>query len=309
MTDLPGPGGVWLDPGPRRLRPMELGDLLDTGFRLYRENLGCFFGVVLIVNFAVFTGENLLDIEAKNRALAAAVAAAPEGLAHIDAAAVLPPFLALWGFFLTRFCLTQLSMAALTLAVSHRFLGEPAGILPSYAGAVPRFPRLLLTGLLAGICYSAGCVFFCLPGLLLMAAFVFAPLVVVLENGGPIESLRRSFVLTVRRSAGRGVRHNFFKISLILTLFTLVSLAAYALASVPRAAVYLYYHLQGLRPDLAMPAGWEKLLRSIEYLGISAAEPLGMTALVLLYYDIRMRTEGFDLERLIAAVRKGPPGG
>ncbi len=299
IAAVTNPGGDWLDPAPSRLRPMDLGDLLDHAFRLYRENLGCFFGVVLLVNLAVFALENGMEVERANKRLAAGVHMGPDGTPQVDLQAVVGPAAVIWTFFLVRFVLIQLSMAALTFAASRRFLGEPAGIFDSYRAVLPRFPVLLLTGLLAGLCYSVGCAMLCMPGLMLMAAFVFAPLVVVLERSGPVRALRRSFELTVLRSAGRGLRHNFFKISMILTLFTLVTLAAYSLASTPRMMLYGYYHWVGLRPDLVVSDATERLLRTVEYLGISAAEPLGMTALVLLYYDIRMRAEGFDLERIL----------
>ncbi len=287
---------------------MELPDLLDQSFLLYRENIGCFFGVVLVINAVVFGLERFLDVDGANRDLASHLTIGPSGLPSVDfGPGAGGPAAVIWFFFLARFILTQLSMAALTHAVSRRFLDEPASVLDSYRAVLRRFHVLIVTGMLAGVLYSFGCAMFCLPGMMLMAAFVFAPLVVVLETAGPVSALRRSFVLTVRRSTGRLFHHNFFKISMILTMFTLVSLAAYGLASTPRLVLYGWYHWSGLRPEMMVEGAAERLLRTVEYLGISAVEPLGMTALVLLYYDIRMRTEGFDLERLLASLKRSGP--
>lgn len=300
-------------PAPRPMRPMDLGDLLDEAVVLYRENAACFYGIVLLINLVIFAIENALDMEAQNRALFAALAGVtPSTLRDTDLRALSRPALAIWCFFLLRFLLTQLSMAALTVAASRRFLGESAGILSSYAAALPRFPVLLGTGMLAGLIYTAACGALVVPGMILMAAFAFAPLVVVLEHGRPAQSLKRSLTLTLLRPGARRFRHPLFKISMILTIFTLVSLAAYALAGTPRGLIYGWYYAQGMRADLVLPIAVEKTLRVIEYLGITAAEPLGMTALVLLYYDQRMRTEGFDLERLAQGLRPagkgaGPP--
>jgi len=169
--------------------------------------------------------------------------------------------------------------AALTAAVAHAYLGRQVTIDVGYARAWPMLVPLLGASFVTALGVVAGAMLFVVPGIVLMLRWMFYSQVLAVEGGGAGGSLHRSGVLT------RGIYGRLF-------LLTAVFIVASVVIGLPMGAL-----LSGAETPIIGP-----VLRGVPYLLLS---PLWKAALILAYFDARIRKEGFDLEAL---AREMPAG-
>lgn len=293
------------EPAPRTLRPMSVADLVDEIFRLYRGNFSLLFGVAAIVSLPstilITIGATLLgDIELIF--LEGLGAEHYTGIATIVLGVVV---------LLVTF---PILVGALTHAVAQRHIDRPAGIVESLLVGLRRFLRIvgatvlvlsimigflaLLTlaaafltlglgvpNVLVGIAYGV----VALVGLFwIVVTWQFTPQAIIIERAGVIASLRRSMHL-VKRSRWRVIG-----INLLLALIGTVLLSA--------PAILLTLFLEPL-PLLARNA----LEQLISILAQVLFYPVQLGTLTMLYFDLRVRREGYDLA--LAAERLRPQTG
>jgi hypothetical protein len=158
------------------------------------------------------------------------------------------------------------------VVASDVYLGQPADAVRALRVAFTRIVTLLATGIITLFAIFVAALFFLLPALYPLAAFFAVRQAVVLEGGGTIAAIERSS----RLSAGVK-RHVLNTLLLILLLTGAVSFGIGLLA--------------GLIPS-----------RVLMNVVVTAAHVIlypffGITE-TLLYYDIRIRKEGFDVEYL-----------
>ena len=181
--------------------------------------------------------------------------------------ALLPPLSAL--AILTN----TASLGALILAIGARDQGRDMTVSEAYqAPGLGTFGMLLVANILAAIIIGIGFILLVIPGIYLLVRFAFVSPAVVLERKGPGEALSRSAELV------RGSWWRVFGIGLLV--FILVAVANGVLGGV---LVVL------LSPRIANAVG---VLVSI------LVQPFAMSALVLLYYDLRIRKEGGVASRI-----------
>jgi hypothetical protein len=186
--------------------------------------------------------------------------------------AVLPPLSPLSIFTSTY------SLGALILAIEARDSGRDITVREAYSSlGVHAFVVLLLTSVVIAIIVFIGFVLFVIPGIYLLIRFAFVDPVVVLERKGVGEALVRSWTLV------QGAWWRVFGIGLLV--FVLLGLASGALSAA----------LGSILPPRA--AGAIGILISI------VVQPIAVSVLVLLYYDVRLRREGW----LGEAVEGDPP--
>jgi hypothetical protein len=119
----------------------------------------------------------------------------------------------------------------------------------------------------------------------------FAPLAVALEERGPAEALSRSWFLTAGRfwpvALGLFVFYLFFQVLASIVVWPTQVLTGVLLSGLP---------LVGASLNVAV---W--LLAQIVF------QPLSTVGAVLIYYDLRMRKEGFDLVMMAEAIGEPEP--
>lgn len=250
------------------LRPMGIGDILDTTFRLYRNHFATFVLIALVVYVPYAVVDVLL--------IASLVDEQPQPLptAEVADGVALAGFLAMALLFVVVFPLCQ---GALVHKISAGYLGESIGAVEAYRRALPRLLRLIWANILAGVVIMVGFIFFIVPGIIFSLWLMLVTTVVMLEDGGAMDALKRSREL-MRGNLGKG-----FLLLLVITLlsigYTLVTeLLAVPLAAVPLLDVFVVNLLAAL------------------------ILPITTAPIILLYYDLRIRKEAFDLERLAAAM-------
>ena len=257
------------------LRPLSTSELLDRTFHLYKNNFLLFVGITAIPQLAIL----LL------RVLGAAIAASGDvtGVFVTIAIATLANLVAI-----------EIAHAAIVIAVSELHLDRAASIRSSYGGAKSSMLRVFGISLAIGIAVGIASVFLLIPGIYLALAWSLAIPVTVLEGGGLGVSTSRSKELT------QGTRWRILVTYVLLIILTFVVsfiielpmefLARLFTRSNPSGTLALLQLMQGLG----------------NFLSTSLVGPLVTIALTLIYYDQRVRKEGFDLQLMMASLQPGP---
>ncbi len=294
---------------PPRLEPMTAGMILDYTLRLYGRNAPLFIGIVAIA-FVPYYLSQVAVIFAADLALSAARFEFIVGFAA--------PVI---GSLIQLLVLTPLSTGAMLFAISGKYLSEDVTLRGTYRRALKRFPSLFAAYIIVGLIVVAALVaalicsgaFFLLVlgvatlvGLSLGAGgtiiflsmvagmgalaiffvivcyiylvFSMAIPIVVVENGDPITAIRRSRELT------RGFLRKIFAVLLVYyLLYFVAALAVFGLLA-------LFTDVESAQAQIGLQIA--ELI-----VALLAAPPISV-ALMLLYYDLRIRKEGFDLDVL-----------
>jgi len=308
---------------PYDLRPLSLGEILDRVFTLYRNHFALFVGVMAIPAAVQIPG-NLYSFGMWGKLIRMHPGQVPPfgpGFLAITYLVIFPVLMVA----------ATLGLGAISLAVSDVYLGRTATIRGSYQKALRRFWRLLgllitvgliLAGIFIVFALGMGLLFgglaatgamtrmgtgasiafvlvIILVFLLIFAATIFVCMVfslvipaLLLEDASVGGALRRSIELT------RGRRWHIF-LGVLLMMF--VGYAVILIFQGPFLVAMGLFMLKG------GPPGWLTLATSISAAcGSAVSSPLSMIALVLYYYDQRVRKEGFDLQHMIAQIESGP---
>lgn len=290
------------------LRPLSTSELLDRTFHLYRNHFVLFVGITAIPQLVV---------------LAWRLAAARHRL---------PNFHDFWSFVgwlaiaIASFGAIEIAHAGTVMAVSNLHLGRPATIASSYSSAKSSLLRVLgislavisiailiaipfallvffLTSILAFLMgISAGTALMRVFVLLVPVCGVLIALrwwiawalvvpVTVLEGSGLRAAMRRSRELT------EGSRGRILAIVLLITVLAWVILSA---IEVPLQAIFGWNPFRG-SPNISFAVYAARIAGA--FLGTSLVGGLGTIALTLVYYDLRVRKEGFDLQLMMSTLK------
>jgi hypothetical protein len=153
-----------------RFQPMNLGDILNTTFNLYRDNFALFAGICAVI---VIPQAILVSVFA---------------ISHSTLFVLLG--------FLISLAVPFLLTGALAQAVSARYLGRPMTIAQAYE-ALGAGTILTLVGVsfLSAFLVLIGLIVVIIPGIYIAVRFTVASQAVVLERQGVTDSLRRSWNL------------------------------------------------------------------------------------------------------------------
>lgn len=255
------------------LRPLSTSELLDRTFHLYRNKFLIFVGIMAIPQLIV------LALHFVN---AMTIAAGPISRFNF------------FGIFvgLVSYVAIEISHAATVMAVSNFHLERPVTLGSAFSMARPSMLRVMLISLAIGIGVGFGLVLLIVPGIYLALMWSLAIPATVLEGGGLNVSTRRSQSLT------KGSRGRIFVILLlIIVLVVVVSL----ICQVPLGIVIA---LIGRRDPAAM-LGLVTAVSAIgTFISTSLVGPLATIAITLIYYDQRVRKEGFDLQLMMANLQQ-----
>ena|SRR5688572_12067938 len=278
------------------LRPLRLGELLDRAIRLYRANFLTFIGIIAVVYVPLMVLQT-----------AASALLSSSMLQSFSTPEEIFSNTAYWAgmggtlmLALVQFVLVQgIATGALTRAVADNYLGKKTGILDAYRGIgkswLTLIGALLLVGIIGfvlGIWWLVPCIgWFTGLGMIIFLMAAISPLVppaVVLENQGAIEAIRRAWSLARRR---------FWPVLgyvIVLGLFSLI---------VVNGPVAIVNILLGQVLTSSGDPATQLVLTSIiqgliSLVFILIYYPLQLTAFTLIYFDLRVRTEGFDIALL-----------
>lgn len=251
------------------LHPLSAGQMLDRSFRLYRQN---FLHFVAIIAPIQIVSSLLLLVQTVNNAAVAAVGT-------------------LLGTLVT-YLLAFFGMAALITAAFNTYTGTRLTIGEVYRLTQEKFGTLvlgLLAAMVAGIAifvwWFAGIIVGWLSGLgmIMFFAACIAPLFVIimlLENKDGFQALRRAWDLT-RRRFWPTLGYAFLVYILAQTIVLGPVLVAAAVGVI----------------TFGEQSDWPIIIQAFASLIVGILyTPFQVIAYMMLYFDLRVRTEGLDIE-------------
>jgi hypothetical protein len=302
------------------LKPMSLSELLDRTFTLYRNRFWLFCGLMVMPQIAIMVC-SLIVVVGFPMHIVPIAASSQDPFAALRSmqARIVPGFLLIFAqLFFQAFAL-----GAVTMAVSEVYLGRVASIRASYQmirgkifGLIGLiillfliaivfffgvFIAVALVGGLISVAFSAispilGVIVillivlagFVLAAWLMMRYAVSIP-VFLLENEGVVDSMTRSSSLT------HGHRWRILGASVVMYIVVFVIQALFVM---PFTILTFISVAKGVLPL------WIQIGQSVTgALAGIVAGPLFMIVIALIYYDVRIRKEGFDLESMMNALK------
>lgn len=276
------------------LHPLRLGELLDQAVRLYRRNFTAFVGIIAIV----FIPYSLIQVISSTFYLfnVETLQADPESI--FTSAGYWLSFLGiLLSAILYFIFVTGLGMAALTNAIARTYLGQKTGILEAYQQLGPSSFKLLIALILFGLLSMAASIWMIVPivgwltgpGILIFLGGVVGqiiPAIVVIENLGGMQSIARAWDLSRRRFWW------LLGFSVIVYLLNLLVVSGPTLLISSLISV-LIGQVDALSNNASIIS---TLVSSVAGNLINLLVlPIILIAWTLVYFDLRVRTEGFDL--------------
>jgi hypothetical protein len=274
-----------------QLRSLRLSEILDQAIRLYRRNFFTFVGIVAVMQIPLSLLTLLVNLPT-----------AP-GMQATGAFSTESQLLATGGMCITAVAALVLIQgfvtAALTRAVADYYLGQPISFVEAYRKVGRVWSRLIGAMFLAGLINLGLLLWFIIPcigwftgiGILLFFSQAIIPLavpVIVLERKSGYPALRRAWDLARRRFwwvVGFVAVLYLFNQIIVQGPSVLLGILVVALGDplAEAGGAVSVYTLQTIAQALVA------MVASVLYL------PLQLTCMTLLYFDLRVRTEGFDL--------------
>jgi hypothetical protein len=270
---------------PLRLRPLEIGDLIDETFRMYRRHFFLFAGLSVLLSipsaalsgfssYALFSG--LLQQANPDQA---------PNLGFLESTLVAAGI-----FFIVDLALIPFFYGAVTYAACESALGRSVTASGVLMGVLRRYFPMLGYWLLIGLML----IVFCLIPLWMWiwVSWVVVMPVMFVENAGLGAAMSRSWRLV----EGRWWR-TFLILFLMFVLFYAVRIALSAFIALGQTLLQL-------------------VVSSVVVLWISGAtsvivdslvNPILQIAIVLIYFDLRVRREALDLFQLAQGLPPPPP--
>jgi hypothetical protein len=303
--------------GSGRFRAMNLGELLDAVFSLYRRNFVLIAAISAIVQvpYAIVSyvlyqvaGYSALQSQLQNAEQSLANPAQPPTPDQLQPVFnALGPLLLVSGLvsLVAIFVVLPLAEAATTRAVSDRYLDRPASIGSSYAAAFRRLGALVVQSLILTLGFAAVIAATFALSLLLAAVLGAAsiPLIVVVWIGvlvlGVMVYVRTSLappaIVLERQSGWRGLERSWHLVSGLFWRLFGIRLLLGLITAVISGIVVAILTLAGLGLDANGRFVLQEVASAVAAVFVS---PITYIAVTLLYYDARIRKEGFDIEML-----------
>lgn len=314
---------------------MSIGDMFDTAFKLYRQHFLTFVGIVALLQIPMVILRYLLEyVVGHQAALDVLQISQRASIFRPGGPAPLPPNALPWRSLAIYYAITfgiaiiqglliqSLLTGALANAIARTYHGQETSILAAYRLGWRRYLALVASALLQFLIAMvvlglfAGCAFgvaiaiartlsgaraialagvigalsmivalvlFVLVLALFFIRFILTTQAIVLEGRGPISGLGRSWRL---------IRGSFWR---SLAIGVLVALLSYIISLFPALLVSsgLGMFSQG---DAAAVLRDQAVGTLVAQVGSIFAAPLLFSIYTLLYYDLRIRKEGYDLE-------------
>jgi hypothetical protein len=267
-----------------------VGEILDVGIKIYWRNAWTLIRIVLLVVLPTQILVNL--IQASSRPSNSGFTF-DESNGTFSAHSTTTLFAGTIAAVIIGAIAGKLAQAACFRAVADAYLGETANWRSSLAFAFRRLHSVIWVSILSAIAIAVGTIACIIPGIYLWAAFYVAIPVVLLEGQGGFKALGRSRHLVSGRWWGT------FGVALVGTVMTAIIGSVLALLI---AALSLTRSDQGdIVAFIASTASGT--------VASLITTPAAAAFATVLYIDLRVRKEGFDLLLLAQRMGVAPPEG
>lgn len=272
-----------------QLRPLRVGETLDAAIKIYTRNAGQLFKTVLVL---------VIPFEIIGAIL---LASAVSGSSIIDGKFLFTNQGDLDAFTVSRLVfqaliglLILLANAACFKAVSDTYLGERPDWRESLRFAFKRFGPVLWLAIVAFVILVVAFFALIIPAIYLAVAFSVALPVLLVERIGGFKALSRSFQLTKGRW--------WPTLGTLLVAAILVAIVQFVIGFVIGIVLGVVFHGSSGSPVLLVILG-----RMFDGIGRMISIPFFAACVTVIYYDLRVRKEGYDLQLLAEGIgRSGP---
>jgi hypothetical protein len=270
-----------------QLRPLSLGEILDVSIKICVAHWRTLLKAVLVVVVPVQIADTILTADYTLSSYDVTTGSSQSDQSfdelnqHIGGLAISGLLQGAAVLLVTATCFRAIALA---------YLGEPTDWRSSLSYALQHAPSLLWLTLLYILGVGLGTLLFVFPGIWLYVAWALAMPALLVEGLRGPAALRRSFALV----RGRWWRTfgvlvvGFILAGIISTLVQGVFLAGIFVGSDNDALVLLFSALAGI-------------------VGLAIATPFQAAVLTVVYFDLRVRKEGFDLELLASEIGGSAP--
>ena len=270
-----------------RLRPLPLSDLLDETFNLYRQHFGVLAATAFLVSLpsliiSFLSGEAMFGMGQLFQQLRPSQTVPPGTLATVSAWSGVA---AIVGLVMVPFTAGALYRGAMDAAQ-----GKPVAVGSILRGVLDRY--FSIWGLV--LIYVVGALALIIPpgGIWLLVRWSVGLPALFGENAGALGAAGRSWSLVAGhwwRTFGR-----------LIVLFLLVAVLTAIVSSILGIAALL----PGL--SLGVRAGIDGLASTVAN---AVLAPISAIAVTLIYFDLRVRKEGLDLQQMARDAGGGGPAG
>jgi hypothetical protein len=270
---------------PLRLRPLEIGDLLDETFRMYRRHFLLFAGISVIVSIPAAALSGFSYYALLNGLLQ------QTGTGPPDFSAVQSSLAGIGIGLLLLVALVPFYYGAVTFAACESALGRPVTAGGVIRAVLRRYFQLLGYWVLIGF---MGIVLFCLIPLWLWiwVGWTVVMPVMFVEGTGLTAAMGRSWRLV----QGRWWR-TFLILFLLFIVFTIVRAALGAFIGLGLGLLQIVFS--------SVSVLWISAVAGV--IIDSLVNPVLQIAIVLIYFDLRVRREALDLFQLAQRIAGAQP--
>lgn len=286
-----------------QFEPMSVGRIYDVAFNLYRRNFLRFIVIVAIVqvpvgllsvirNAAMSSSASTRSAEQSDAETNTGTYPARYGNAGSPSSGQFMGIIAgtLIGAVITVVG-NMLSQAALIKNISETYLGNEVTVGNAYKFVLPKLLTLIGASLLVGLVVGVGFLLLVVPGVIFSLWYALTVPSVVVEKHTVTSAMSRSKNL---------VAGNLGKVFVVVLLATILSFV-----------IGMVLGLVGTIGSMAVSAGSAGgnshlalfISQGASVVAQILAAPIAAAAYVLLYYDLRIRKEGFDLEMLAESMQ------
>jgi hypothetical protein len=253
---------------PLPLRQMGIGELIDGSIKLYRRDWLALMGIAAFVLVPVSLVEAWVMQSIQTLGTSTQ--------AEYDAAAVEVLVVGLIFFAIQALIVQPFLVAAITRAAADAYLGERVSIGRTYRFALSRLPAILWITILTSVLTLIAFILLIIPGIFVAIRLTLAPPVLVVEDVRGTKALSRSWRLT---------SGHFWRVFGTLILSGLIASIGTLVITIPTEFI-----AASLGPAGAPLSALGTVVATV------LVTPFTMLIVVLLYFDLRVRKEGFDIE-------------
>jgi hypothetical protein len=264
------------------LRPLGIGEILDVGIKIYTRNWLTLWKIVVFVVLPAQILVNLIQVSATPSDLN--LSSGGPGFSRGQPVVVTNHDLTVFvvgvgAGAIIGFLAGLLAQAACFRAIADAYLGEEALWSSSLRYALRRLPAVIVLALAAGFLEFLGAILCIIPGIYLWGAFYVAIPALLVEGAGPFRALGRS------RRLVKGRWWTTFGVAIVGYL--LVAIISFALTAVVVGLAFS-------NPARNSATGF--ILNTLaSTVGSMLTTPAAAAFATVLYIDLRVRKEGFDL--------------
>ena len=286
----------------QQFEPMSTGQILDRTFRLYKANFVRFIAIVAVIQIPIglimlgATGLLQQEVEAVAQPGLVAVqieddAPMPGGArvvpqpqpareeVKIDPSALIGKLILFVLAVLAMVLAQTLCSAALTKGVSESYLGRDVTVGEAYRFVLPKLGTIILAAILVGLVVMVGLVLLVVPGIIFSLWYALTTQAIVIEDLKATKGMKRS------KALASGNLGKMFGLMFVVGIITWLVNA-------------LFQGVGGAVAAAMTGPGADAVQAVANLVGQVLATPISAAAMILLYYDLRIRKEGFDLEML-----------